>query len=281
MTDDFYTNRLVRIINNDCRSVLQRLPDSSIDLFMTSPPYADARASTYGGIHLDEYNTWFLPIAAEIFRVLTPSGSFVLNIKERLQNGERHTYVLDLILKMKQETGWRWTEEFIWHKRNAMPGNYGKHLKDGYERCLHFTKTADYIFNKEAVRIPPTWTKDSKRNPGRQNSGNLSGFGVNRLKMKDDIGQDVLPSNVLHLSGECHNKNHPAVFPIELPVFFIKLLSNEGETVCDPFLGSGTTGVAAVKYGRRFVGIDTSTDYCQTAVRRIRKESFTPLLLPE
>ncbi|HAS1748072.1 TPA: site-specific DNA-methyltransferase, partial [Enterobacter hormaechei subsp. hoffmannii] len=102
------------LFNADCLSVLKRMDDESIDLIVTSPPYADQRKNTYGGVNPDEYVSWFLPIAKELLRVLRPTGSFVLNIKEKVVNGERHTYVLELIIKMR-ELGWLWTEEYMWH----------------------------------------------------------------------------------------------------------------------------------------------------------------------
>ncbi len=94
---------LNRIVLGDCREVLKQIPDERIDLVVTSPPYADQRKEVYGGVHPDQYVEWFLPISAELKRVLKPTGSFVLNIKERVVNGERHTYVLELILEMRKQ----------------------------------------------------------------------------------------------------------------------------------------------------------------------------------
>ena len=107
-----------RIINADCTIALKTLPEESIDLIMTSPPYADQRKHTYGGIPADKYVAWFLPIADDLHRVLKPSGSFVLNIKEHAAHGERHTYVMEMILEMRKR-GWVWTEEYVWHLRHA------------------------------------------------------------------------------------------------------------------------------------------------------------------
>lgn len=104
------------ILNGDCLATLPLLPDNSIDLIFTSPPYADQRKNTYGGIAADKYVEWFLPIASELKRVLKPTGTFILNIKEKVVEGERSTYVLELILAMRQQ-GWLWTEEFVWHKK--------------------------------------------------------------------------------------------------------------------------------------------------------------------
>ena len=104
------------ILHGDCKNVLKSLDDNSVDLIFTSPPYADQRKKTYGGIHPDKYVDWFLPISQELLRVLKPDGTFILNIKEKVVNGERSTYVMELILEMKKQ-GWLWTEEFIWHKK--------------------------------------------------------------------------------------------------------------------------------------------------------------------
>ena len=106
------------IILGDCLTVLKEMPSESIDLIVTSPPYADQRKSTYGGISPDEYVEWFLPISGQLLRVLKRDGTFILNIKEKAMDGERHTYVMELVLQMRKQ-GWLWTEEFIWHKKTA------------------------------------------------------------------------------------------------------------------------------------------------------------------
>jgi len=123
----------------DCLDILPRIESDSVDLIVTSPPYADQRKHTYGGVSPDHYVEWFEPITAELKRVLKPKGSFILNIKERVVNGERHTYVLDLIVAMRRQ-GWRWTEEYIWHKKNCYPGKWPTRFRDAWERCLHFTR---------------------------------------------------------------------------------------------------------------------------------------------
>ena len=105
----------------DCRDVLGEMPDACADLIVTSPPYAQRRKKTYGGIPACEYVEWFLPRSAQMLRVLKSTGTFILNIKEHAENGERSVYVLELILALRRQ-GWLWTEEFIWHKKNAYPG---------------------------------------------------------------------------------------------------------------------------------------------------------------
>jgi DNA modification methylase len=124
----------------DCRKELKKIPDNSVDLIVTSPPYADQRKTTYGGISVEEYVDWFLPVSKELLRVLKPTGTFILNIKEKVVDGERSTYVMELILEMRKQ-GWLWTEEFIWHKKNCFPGKWSKcrhagdHLKNTRPFC--------------------------------------------------------------------------------------------------------------------------------------------------
>ena len=107
----------------DSIELLTSLPDDSVDFVITSPPYADNRKSTYQGVPMDQYVEWFTPYTAEILRLLKPDGSFILNIKERAENGERNTYVIELILEMRRQ-GWYWIEEYIWHKKNSYPGKW-------------------------------------------------------------------------------------------------------------------------------------------------------------
>jgi site-specific DNA-methyltransferase (adenine-specific) len=252
------------LINGDSREKLQLLSDDSVDLVFTSPPYADQRKNTYGGIHPDEYVGWFLPIGEQLFRVLKPSGSFVLNIKEKAVNGERHTYVLELIIALRKQ-GWLWTEEYIWHKKNCYPGKWPNRFRDAWERLLHFTKSKNFKMNQESVMVPMgEWAQSrlknlSKNDQIRDNSRVGSGFGKN---ISNWLERDkAYPSNVLHLATECSNKNHSAAFPEELPKWFIKLFTNEGDTVLDPFMGSGTTVLMASKMSRKSIGIEILPEY--------------------
>lgn len=261
-----------QILLGDCEHVLKELPDNSIDLIFTSPPYADQRKSTYGGIKPDDYVDWFLPKASEFLRVLKPSGTFVLNIKERVVNGERHTYVIELILELRRQ-GWLWTEEFIWFKKNSYPGKWPNRFRDNWERLLQFNKEKKFKMNQDAVMVPVgDWAKDRLSNLSdidkqRDESKVGSGFGKN---ISNWVGRKkVYPHNVLHMATECSNKNHSAVFPIDLPTWFIKLFTDENDIVLDPFVGSGTTALAAIQLGRRFVGIDTSEDYINLSKNRI------------
>ena len=264
-----YKNQLLL---GDCEIALKNIPDDSVDLIFTSPPYADQRKNTYGGVTPDEYVKWFLPKAKEFFRVLKPTGTFVLNIKERVVNGERHTYVIELILELRKQ-GWLWTEEFIWHKKNSYPGKWPNRFRDNWERLLQFNKQRQFNMYQEAVMVPVgDWAKDrlsnlSNTDKHRDESRVGSGFGKN---ISNWVGRNkVYPNNVLHLATECSNRNHSAVFPIELPIWFIKLFTEPGDLVLDPFVGSGTTAVAAVQLGRDYLGVDTELEYIEVSKQRI------------
>ena len=256
----------------DCRTVLPALPDESIDLIVTSPPYADNRKSTYAGIPIREYVKWFLPITSELWRVLKPDGSFVLNIKERAVNGERQTYVLELILEMKKQ-GWLWVEEYIWHKKNCYPGKWPNRFRDAWERCLHFTKQKHFKMIQERVMVPMgDWKHTRLRNLSetdrtRDESRVGSGFGKN---VSNWLGRThAYPTNVLHLATESSNRGHSASFPTSLPSWFIKLFTNEGDVVLDPFLGAGTTALAAVELGRDYLGIELMDSYFDLAFNAV------------
>lgn len=265
-----------KIICGDCEEVLKNLPDNSIDLIFTSPPYADQRNNTYGGIKPDHYVSWFMPKADQFLRILKPSGSFILNIKERVVNGERHTYVIELILEMRKH-GWLWTEEYMWHKKNSHPGKWPNRFRDNWERLLHFTKTKSFKMFQDEVRVPiGDWAQERLRNLSetdkrRDNSRVGSGFGKN---VSNWIGRDlVYPSNVLYMATECYNRQHSATFPIALPQWFIKLFTLEGDVVLDPFVGSGTTCVAAKRLGRIYIGIDINKEYCDLAEQRLKTDN--------
>jgi site-specific DNA-methyltransferase (adenine-specific)/site-specific DNA-methyltransferase (cytosine-N4-specific) len=259
----------------DCRKELKKISDNSVDLIVTSPPYADQRKSTYGGIGVDEYVEWFLPVSRELLRVLKPAGTFILNIKEKVVDGERSTYVMELILEMKKQ-GWRWTEEFIWHKKNCFPGKWSNRFRDAWERLLQFNKDKNFNMYQDAVKVPVgDWAKNRLKNLSetdkiRDNAKNGSGFGKN---VSNWIGREmVYPTNVVHLSTECSNKNHSAAFPKELPEWFIRLFTQENDTVLDPFMGSGTSVEVANRMKRNAIGIEIIPEYYHAF-----REQFTPL----
>lgn len=259
------------ILTGDCLVILKDYPDNFFNLIVTSPPYADSRNNTYGGISPDKYVQWFLPRAEEFLRVLRQDGTFILNIKEKAVNGERHTYVIELILALKKQ-GWLWTEEFAWHKKNCFPGKWPNRFRDAWERCLQFNKSKHIKMYQEEVMVPMgSWAKTrlkklSNTDKIRDESKVNSGFGKN---VSNWLTREMAyPTNVLHFATECYNRNHSAVFPKTLPEWFMKLFTKEYDWVLDPFAGSGTTNEVAQGLNRNSVGIDILPEYSKLAKER-------------
>lgn len=261
-------------------------PDESIDLAITSPPYSNQRKGKYDGVDIDRYVPWFLNISSQLLRILKPTGSFVINIKEHIVNGERSTYVLELILEMKKQ-GWMWIEEYCWYKKTSFPGKWPNRFRDSFERCLHFTKQKDFYMDQDAVKVPiGNWAEKRFKSMGKndyirhasQNNEHLARNVSNWLDKETVYPHNVLvfenehyvyPSNVLEISPVTHNRNHSACYPLELPFWFILLLSKPGDIVLDPFSGIGTTALASIQLNRNFIGIDKKKEYVDIALKNI------------
>lgn len=264
------------LYNMDALEMLSKLDDNSVNLIVTSPPYADQRKSTYGGVKPSEYVEWILPYTKEFKRVLTDDGSFILNIKEKVVDGQRHPYVLKLVLAMMEEQEWKWTEEYIWHKTTTTPGKWPNRFRDLWEHCYHFTKNKKFVMNQDDVMVPiGDWSKTrlsklSKNDNERKTSNTGSGYGRN---VSSWVGKDkVYPGNVLHGSSETKNRGHSATYPVWLPEWFIKLFSNENDVVLDPFMGSGSTAIAALNLKRNVIGAELLEDYSTKCIERVKKQ---------
>lgn len=248
------------IIHGDSVEELKNIPDNSIDLIITSPPYAERRKKTYGGIPAHKYTEWFKPIAIEIKRILKPSGSFFLNIKTNVIDGERSLYVFKLIIMLREELGFYFIEEYCWTK-NAFPtGTYGR-FKNGFEPIYHLTKSKakHIIFNPLACGTKvseETIARAFRKNCKTPNNG--SGMVVDRNSFKSI--ELARPSNIINANNSLNqfskNKSHSAVFPEKLVSFFIKSFSDESNIVLDPFAGSGTVGKVCKELNRKFILID-------------------------
>lgn len=267
---------LNRIYQRDCLEGMRDIPDNSVDLIITSPPYADRRKSTYGGVPVEFYNNWFIDIATEIKRILKPDGSFFLNLKPHCVDGERVLYVYELVIRLRNELGFRFVDEFIWTK-NGVPGRFKGRFKNAFEPVYHFSKEKDFTFNPHAVSVP--MKSDSIARARRKASGeSKNGSGLAGMRDNESMKNRklALPSNHLHIPQKSNQhtiqSKHPAVFPVELPEFFIKAFSNEGDIVLDPFIGSGTTAVASIRNNRNYIGFETKADYIEIANKRIIDE---------
>jgi site-specific DNA-methyltransferase (adenine-specific) len=269
---------LDEVIHGDCLEILKTWPEASVNFIFTSPPYANARETTYGGVLPKDYVNWFLPRADQFLRVLAEDGSFVLNIKEGLDEGERSAYVYELVLALRSR-GWRLVDEYIWCKRNAIPGRWPDRLQDRWEHLYHFTRSRKFRMFRDAVREPiGDWAKNrigkaSDRDRSITRPRSRSGFGGMRAAGLAEKSL-IYPCNVIHLATEGGMfRSHSAIFPERLPAWFIRLFTLEGDVVLDPFLGSGTTAVAALNLKRRYIGVDLYAPYLKTARERIKVAS--------
>ncbi|HEY5327220.1 MAG TPA: site-specific DNA-methyltransferase [Mucilaginibacter sp.] len=278
-------DNLNKIYQGDCRELLFNtalFPDKSVNLIVTSPPYAEKRKTSYGGTHQDKYVEWFLPIASELKRILTDDGSFILNIKEHPENGERGTYVFELILELRKQ-GWFWIEEYCWYKKNSFPGKWPNRFRDSWERCFHLTKNKKFQMNQDEVMVPiGEWAdkrfksmneKDFVRHISKNNS-HLGRNVSNWLDKKKVYPHNVLVfeeehrlylSNVVETAVNISTQSHSAIFPVELPSWFIRLFTKEHDIVLDPFMGSGTTAAAALLHNRNYIGIEMIENYIAAA----------------
>src|ERR1035437_4604535 len=183
-----------KIIHGDCLTVLTDLHEQYGEfahLIVTSPPYAEQRKSAYGGISEADYPDWMLSVVQAGMRILKSPGSMVINIKEHVNSGVRSLYVLETCFKLAKE--FRWVEEYIWYKTNPFPTGNKKRLKDGFERCLHFTKTAKFQFYPDSVLEKSTskWVGNNER---RKNMTNGSGMNMSKRIPWKEL---VRPSNVI------------------------------------------------------------------------------------
>lgn len=269
---------------------------------ITSPPYAMQRKDDYGGIPVDEYPGWFLEVANNVYRVLADDGSFFVNIKEHVKDGQRSLYVMKTIIALV-EGGWRYVDQLIWTKP-GLPGGWSNRLRndfepvhfftkkekidwmvqlvevdeerlktlpldlvDMYEDLFHFTKTKKIKFYPRAVGKPSDLIRvSSKSNQSKGKSGNISVSG----RFKRGIAR---PGNVLQIPGNTRSLKHSAVFPVKLPAFFIKLTTDVGDNIFEPFSGSGTTIMAAEQLGRNCFALELSPAFCDLAIKRW--EQFT------
>ncbi len=264
-----------QIINGDSLDVMNGFPSGSIDLIVTSPPYADT--VSYGGsvqvFKTDDYVNWLLKIVLEAERCLKPTGSFILNINDKIVNGERSTYVFELIYRSIKETKMKLFDRYIWFKKSTLPVGGERRLNDRVEYIFHFVKDSkNFKSNIDRVREP--YAEVSLRRFRNKVHGNdiVSSDGVTSLSQRGGCKPHPLgmkPTTVFRFDtgSALRGLEHPAPFHPQLPIFFIKWLTDENDTVLDPFMGSGTTAVACMILRRRWVGIEISKEYCESIKR--------------
>ena len=258
----------------DALDVVAGLPSESVDLVVTSPPYdrqgkyRDGQA--YGR---DWYEGFFLKLTAEVHRVLAPHGSFVLNYRSRRHGSERGVLQYELVFWLREQ-GFLFAEDFVWGKPSPPPGRFNRYLKDAVEYCFQFAKSQQWQFFPEQCLVPARWdaadrARRRKLPHNYQRVSEPSGHGRRRVQAGPDL---VRPSTLLLHEPEFapNPTGHPCRFPVDLPAFFIKLLTLPGQVVLDPFGGTGTTAVAAEGLGRRWVLTEADAGYAAALPGRLQ-----------
>lgn len=257
----------VWLLLGDCLSSMRDIPDGYVNTWVTSPPYAKQR--DYNGAESKDYSDFILPILKEATRTLADDGSIFLNIKEHCVEGSRDLYVYKMVIDIVEKLGLIFVDEFIWNKTNPFPTGNKKRLKDGFERIYHFTKNKEYKYYPEnvLVKTESKWRESELRRKNKGENNVTNGSGMN---MQNRISPEMVrPSNVITGSSSCLNIDHPATYPEYLPNFFIKLTTEENDVIGDMFSGSGTTGLAAVKNDRKYIGFEMEEKYHKMGIDRI------------
>lgn len=277
-----YRTPLGAMFEGDARDLLAQLPDNSVDLAVTSPPYALHFKKEYGNVHKSAYVEWFRPFAREIFRALKPEGSFVLNIGGSYNAGSptRSLYQFRLLLMLCDEIGFHLAQECFWFNPAKLPSpaewvNVRRvRVKDSVEYVWWLSKTPNPKADNRKVLT--RYSDDMKRLlvRGYRAKERPSGHKITH-KFTDQGGS--IPSNVLERGNNESNseyirlceqhgmKVHPARFPAALPEFFIKFLTDPGDLIVDPFAGSNTTGSVAEDLDRRWLAFELEHKYVENS----------------
>jgi site-specific DNA-methyltransferase (adenine-specific) len=259
------------IHEGDCIDVMRTLAPESIDAVITSPPYAMQRKTTYGGVPEADYPEWTVAWMREVRRVLKPDGNVVINIRPHKADGVLADYVLRSRLALRED-GWAELDELIWHKPDAMPTAPANRPRRAWEHLLWFGKHgrawADPFAAGEPYRDQGPGRRGFTRGDVARRNGWDHAFGVGSAPLREI----ARVTNLLTLpKAKRSGFDHPAPYPPALAEWIAHLTCPPGGTILDPFNGSGSTGVAAIRGGWSYVGIDTVPEYA--AMSRARLEA--------
>lgn len=291
-----YETALGKAFLGDSRLLMDLLPDESINLVITSPPFALQREKEYGNKPQDEYIDWLITFASKIKRILTKDGSFVLDLGGAYVSGKpiRSLYNYKILIRFCEELDFRLAEEFFWHNPSKLPSpiewvNKRKiRVKDAVNTVWWFSKSDNPKANVHNVLVPYSERMERLlKNSAKYYTPNKrpSGHDISAHFAKRNGG--AIPSNLLNIPNSESNskylrfckmvgaKGHPARFPKKLPNFFIRFLTDPEDLVLDIFAGSNTTGEAAEELGRKWLAFEEDTSYLATSVFRFLDESFS------
>lgn len=273
----------------DSLDLLAGLPSESVDLVVTSPPFPLLRPKSYGNADQHEYVGWLCGFAPHVLRVLKPTGSYVLDLGGSYQRGVpvRSLHQFRVLLRHVDDFGFHLAEEFYWHNPSKLPSpiewvNKRKiRAKDTVDTLWWLSKTPWPKANVSEVLAPYSERmKTLLRDPAKfyTPKGRPSGHRIGAGFAKDNGG--AIPSNLIQLANSESNgrylqlckamgvEAHPARFPAGLPEFFVKFLTEPGDSVVDIFGGSGTTGEVAQRLGRNWQTCDLDRDYVRSSLFR-------------
>lgn len=291
----FYSTSLGHAYLGDSLSLMRKLPSESVNLILTSPPYALHFKKEYGNKSQAEYVAWFMGFAEEFFRLLRPDGSLVIDLGGSWQQGRptRSLYHFELLIALCKETGFHLAQEFYWHNPAKLPSpaewvTVRKiRVKDSVNCIWWLSKTPTPKANNQ--KVLNEYSPDMKRllSKGYRPKARPSGHTITN-KFRDNGG--AIPSNLLTFGNNDSNgyymeackksgvKPHPARFPIQIPLFFIRFLTNPSDLVLDPFAGSNTTGEACERESRRWTAIEMNEGYLQGNRYRFDRRNIENLL---
>jgi len=296
LPEPLYMTKLGKAYVGDAAELLKCLPSASIDLIVTSPPFALQRKKEYGNEDQDAYVDWLSGFAPEIHRVLKDTGSFVLDLGGAYRKGRpvRSLYNYRILIRFCDELGFRLAEEFFWYNPAKLPSpiewvNKRKiRVKDAVNIVWWFSKTDFPKADVSKVLVPYSERmKKLLRNKEKYYTPKERPSGHDISDRFGDNNGGAIPPNLLQIPNtesnsqylrlckEAGTKGHPARFPEKLPSFFIRFLTDPGDIVLDIFAGSNTTGHAAEELGRQWIAFEKEKEYLAASVFRfLRQETF-------
>lgn len=286
--EPLYQTELGEAYCADSLELLGSMPAGSIDLVLTSPPYALHFKKEYGNADQSEYVEWFLPFARQIKRVLKEDGSFVLNVGGAWTPGAplRSLYHFRLLLALCDDVGFNLCQEFFWYNPAKLPAP----AEWVNVRRIRVKDSVEYIFwlsasphpKADNMQVLQEYSPDMRRliKRGVKQTVRPSGHNIKESFAADKGGS--IPPNLIECGNNESNsfyikeskrlghKIHPARFPATLPAFFIKFLTEPGDKVVDPFAGSNTTGWVAESLKRRWIAIEKDRGYADDSALRFQ-----------